>query len=156
MCVCYSSTCTCICFLMSVLSFVSPASVCECLRCADAHCLVCKYQRVSVFIDVCCLRLHEMCTYVHTNGRLSACWLTCLCAYLRGCEPQEYVGVNPKKVRENMQVPAVESGGIVSQPGPRDALLQSFLFHSIPPPFQTPIIPYHFLGGFLTENLTLL
>lgn len=76
-------------FLMSVLSFVSPASVCECLRCAYAHCLVCKYQRVSVFIDVCCLRLHEMCTYVHTNERLSACRLTCLCAYLRGYEPQE-------------------------------------------------------------------
>lgn len=44
-----------------------------------------------------------------------------------------YVGVNPKKVCENMQVPAVESGGTVSQPGPRDALLQSFLF-SIPSP----------------------
>lgn len=86
-----------------------------------------------------------------------------MCIQMGGCQHvglhvcvHMYVGVNPKKVRENMQVPAVESGGIVSQPGPRDALLQSFLFHSIPPPFQTPITPYHFLGGFLTENLTLL
>lgn len=44
-----------------------------------------------------------------------------------------YMCVNPKKFCENMQVPTVESGGILSQPGPWDSLLQSFLF-STPSP----------------------
>lgn len=44
-----------------------------------------------------------------------------------------YMCVNPKKVCENMQVPAVESGGILNHPDPRDTLLQSFLF-STPSP----------------------
>lgn len=81
-----------------------------------------------------------------------------MCIQMRGYHVcvHIFVGVNPKKVCENMQVPAVESGGTVSQPGPQTPFCNHFSFPSHPPPFQTPVTPYHFLGGFLTENLTLL